>query len=183
MDNSGRNNVVYSLVQRDGNVRVRRHHEKGFWSDVFANFDKDIGGTIREYDAIVSKWKNSIRPKAIAFIVVYDGVQRMDENRSSDLAGSGVDLEVEALKAEIARWAYNSSYISVCFTRSYTIRTPSSAANVNVGFGDVSSFKDEILKLQKGREDDNFKKLLELFEDELVHAIQVVLQVVLDYVK
>ncbi|GKC63525.1 hypothetical protein Tco_1096123 [Tanacetum coccineum] len=59
--------------------------KKGFWSDVFANFEKDIGGTIREYDAIVSKWKNSIRPKVAVFSVVYDGVQRMDENRSSDL--------------------------------------------------------------------------------------------------
>ncbi|GJS57360.1 hypothetical protein Tco_0652144 [Tanacetum coccineum] len=150
--------------------------KKGFWSDVFANFEKDMGGTIREYDAIVSKWKNSIRPKVVAFSVVYDGVQKtMDaENGVVFLPRSGVDLEVEALKAKIARWAYNSSYISVYFTRSYTIRTPSSAANVNVptslsleksiprtkltcaadsvvGSGDVGSFKDEILKLQKGR--------------------------------
>ncbi|GJZ61838.1 hypothetical protein Tco_0617975 [Tanacetum coccineum] len=44
-----------------------------------------MGGTIREYDAIVSKWKNSIRPKVAAFSVAYDGVQRMDENGSSDL--------------------------------------------------------------------------------------------------
>ncbi|GJR44323.1 hypothetical protein Tco_1312426 [Tanacetum coccineum] len=84
MDNNGRNNVVYSLVQRDENVRVRRHHEKGFCSDFFDNFEKDMGGTIREYDAIVSKWKNSIRPKVAAFSFVYDGVQRMDENMSSD---------------------------------------------------------------------------------------------------
>ncbi|GJY07864.1 hypothetical protein Tco_0374918 [Tanacetum coccineum] len=54
--------------------------KKGFWSDVFANFEKDMGGTIREYDAIDSKWKNSIRPKVAAFSVVYDGVQRIDEN-------------------------------------------------------------------------------------------------------
>ncbi|GKA65206.1 hypothetical protein Tco_0764913 [Tanacetum coccineum] len=59
--------------------------KKGFWEDVFDNFEKDMGGTIREYDAIVSKWKNSIRPKVAAFSVVYDGVQRMDENGSSDL--------------------------------------------------------------------------------------------------
>ncbi|GJZ86583.1 hypothetical protein Tco_0658193 [Tanacetum coccineum] len=26
--------------------------EKGFWEDVFANFEKDTGGTIRGYDAI-----------------------------------------------------------------------------------------------------------------------------------
>ncbi|GJY59622.1 hypothetical protein Tco_0459514 [Tanacetum coccineum] len=59
--------------------------KKEFWEDVFDNFEKDMGGTIREYDAIVSKWKNSIRPKVDAFSVVYDGVQRMDENGSSDL--------------------------------------------------------------------------------------------------
>ncbi|GJV32588.1 hypothetical protein Tco_1392988 [Tanacetum coccineum] len=58
---------------------------KGFWEDVFANFKEDIGGTVRGYDVIVSKWKNSIRPKVAAFSVVYDGVQRMDENGSSDL--------------------------------------------------------------------------------------------------
>ncbi|GJX01655.1 hypothetical protein Tco_0185568 [Tanacetum coccineum] len=52
--------------------------KKGFWENVFDNFEKDIGGTIRECDAIVPKWKNSIRS------VVYDGVQRMDENGSSD---------------------------------------------------------------------------------------------------
>ncbi|GKB10437.1 hypothetical protein Tco_0844360 [Tanacetum coccineum] len=59
--------------------------KKGFWVVVFDNFEKDMGGTIREYDAIVSKWKSSIRPKVAAFSVVYDGVQRMDENGSSDL--------------------------------------------------------------------------------------------------
>nr|GEX65182.1 hypothetical protein [Tanacetum cinerariifolium] len=59
--------------------------KKGFWDDVFDNFEKDMGGTIREYDVIVSKWKNSIRPKVVAFSVVYDDVQRMDENGSSDL--------------------------------------------------------------------------------------------------
>ncbi|GJV09590.1 hypothetical protein Tco_1347246 [Tanacetum coccineum] len=59
--------------------------KKEFWSVVFDNFEKDMGGTIREYDAIVSKWNNSIRPKVAAFSVVYDGVQRMDENGSSDL--------------------------------------------------------------------------------------------------
>nr|GEV39823.1 hypothetical protein [Tanacetum cinerariifolium] len=85
MDNSGRNNVVYSLVQRDRNVRVRRHHEKRFWEAVFDNFEKDMRGNIREYDAIVSIWKILIRPKVAAFSVVYDSVQQMDENGSSNL--------------------------------------------------------------------------------------------------
>ncbi|GJW92353.1 hypothetical protein Tco_0169906 [Tanacetum coccineum] len=48
--------------------------KKGFWEDVFDNFEKDMGGIIREYDAIISKWKNSIRPKVDAFSVIYDGV-------------------------------------------------------------------------------------------------------------
>nr|GEU94067.1 hypothetical protein [Tanacetum cinerariifolium] len=59
--------------------------KKGFWSDLFDKFEKDVGGTFREYDAIFSKWKNPIRPKVAVFSVVYDGVQRMDENGSSDL--------------------------------------------------------------------------------------------------
>nr|GEY32385.1 hypothetical protein [Tanacetum cinerariifolium] len=44
-----------------------------------------MGETIRGYDAIVVKLKNSIRPKVATFSVVYDSVQRMDENRSSGL--------------------------------------------------------------------------------------------------
>ncbi|GKF78922.1 hypothetical protein Tco_0234490 [Tanacetum coccineum] len=40
-------------------------------------------GTIRGYDAIVSKWKNSIRPKVACFSVVYDSVRRMDINTTS----------------------------------------------------------------------------------------------------
>ncbi|GJX55783.1 hypothetical protein Tco_0285680 [Tanacetum coccineum] len=61
------------------------HGRKEFWEDVFANFEKDMGETIRRYDAIVSKWKNSIRHKVAAFSVNYDGVQWMDENGCSDL--------------------------------------------------------------------------------------------------
>ncbi|GJX57411.1 UBN2 domain-containing protein [Tanacetum coccineum] len=62
-----------------------RDMKTGFWSEVFANFQKEMEGTIRGYDTVVVKWKNLIRPKVDAFSVVYDSVQRMDENRSSDL--------------------------------------------------------------------------------------------------
>nr|GEV55646.1 hypothetical protein [Tanacetum cinerariifolium] len=62
-----------------------RTMRKRFWEDVFANFKEDMGGTVRGYDAIISKWKNLIRLKVDAFSVVYVGVQRMDENGSSDL--------------------------------------------------------------------------------------------------
>ncbi|GJX61579.1 hypothetical protein Tco_0294479 [Tanacetum coccineum] len=72
-------NAMDTYVTRD------IHSRKGFWEEVFANFEKDMGGTIRGYDAIVSKWKNSIRPKVASFSVVYDSVRRMDENGSSDL--------------------------------------------------------------------------------------------------
>ncbi|GKA92022.1 hypothetical protein Tco_0813947 [Tanacetum coccineum] len=44
-----------------------------------------MGETIRGYDTVVVKWKNSIRPKVVAFSVVYDSVQHMDEIGSSDL--------------------------------------------------------------------------------------------------
>ncbi|GKG30691.1 hypothetical protein Tco_0423179, partial [Tanacetum coccineum] len=60
MENNGRDHVVYSL--------------------------KEIGGTIRGYDPIVTKWKHSIRPKIAAFSAVYDSVQWMDESESSNLA-------------------------------------------------------------------------------------------------
>ncbi|GKE21605.1 hypothetical protein Tco_1433117 [Tanacetum coccineum] len=72
-------NAMDTYVTRD------RQFSKRFWEKVYANFKKDMGGTIRGYDAIVSIWKNSIRPKVACFSVVYDSVRRMDENRSSDL--------------------------------------------------------------------------------------------------
>ncbi|GKB74462.1 hypothetical protein Tco_0935874 [Tanacetum coccineum] len=79
-------NVAVSemLLQKAFENGAVKHYSnaKGFG---IANFEKDMGGTIRGNDAIVSKWKNSILPKVAAFSVVYDGVQRMDENGSSDL--------------------------------------------------------------------------------------------------
>ena len=57
----------------------------GFWEVVYDQFKKEMGETIRKYDTVVVKWKTSIRPKVAAFSVVYDNVQRMDENGSSDL--------------------------------------------------------------------------------------------------
>nr|GEV02930.1 hypothetical protein [Tanacetum cinerariifolium] len=59
-----------------------------FWSVVFADFEKELGwggGTIRGYDTIVAKWKSLIRHKIVAFSVVYDSVQWMDNNESSNL--------------------------------------------------------------------------------------------------
>nr|GEZ48666.1 putative RNA-directed DNA polymerase, eukaryota, reverse transcriptase zinc-binding domain protein [Tanacetum cinerariifolium] len=44
-----------------------------------------MGETIRGYDIVVVKRKSSIRPIVDAFTVVYDSVQRIDENGSSDL--------------------------------------------------------------------------------------------------
>ncbi|GKB23271.1 hypothetical protein Tco_0862672 [Tanacetum coccineum] len=66
---------------------TRDSMKRGFWSEVFANFEKEMGGggTICEYDTIIAKWKHSIRPKVAAFSVVYDSVQRMDESGSSNL--------------------------------------------------------------------------------------------------
>ncbi|GJY78588.1 hypothetical protein Tco_0484389 [Tanacetum coccineum] len=49
-------------------------------------FEKEMGENNRGYDAIITKWKNSIRPKIVALSVVYDSVQRMDESWSSNLA-------------------------------------------------------------------------------------------------
>nr|GEW92571.1 hypothetical protein [Tanacetum cinerariifolium] len=53
---------------------------------IFAYFEKEMGRTIRGYDAIVTKRKHSIRPKITEFSVVYDGVQRLDKSGSSNLA-------------------------------------------------------------------------------------------------
>ncbi|GKD37828.1 hypothetical protein Tco_1258035, partial [Tanacetum coccineum] len=77
--------------------------KKRFWSVVFDNFEKDMGGTIREYDAIVSKWKNSIRPKVVAFSVAYDGVQWMDENGSSDLTTKPTSASTDGMVARERR--------------------------------------------------------------------------------
>ncbi|GKB43933.1 hypothetical protein Tco_0888875 [Tanacetum coccineum] len=53
-------NAMDTYVTRD------IHSRKGFWEEVSANFEKDMRGTIRGYDVIVLKWKNSIRPKVVA---------------------------------------------------------------------------------------------------------------------
>nr|GEU63383.1 protein GLE1 isoform X2 [Tanacetum cinerariifolium] len=58
---------------------------KGFWSEVLACFENEMGEKIRRYNAITLKWKKSLRPKIVAFIVVYERVKQMDENGSSDL--------------------------------------------------------------------------------------------------
>nr|GEW45374.1 hypothetical protein [Tanacetum cinerariifolium] len=42
-------------------------------------------GTIRGHDTVLVKWKILIRPKVVAFSVVYYSVQRIDENGYSDL--------------------------------------------------------------------------------------------------
>nr|GEU89692.1 hypothetical protein [Tanacetum cinerariifolium] len=42
-------NAMDMYVTRD------RQFRKGFWEEVYDNFKKDMGGTIRGYDAIVSK--------------------------------------------------------------------------------------------------------------------------------
>ncbi|GJZ74420.1 hypothetical protein Tco_0638566 [Tanacetum coccineum] len=68
------------------NYVTRDAMKRGFWSEVFAYFEKEMGENIRGYDTIVTKWKHSIRPKIVAFSVVYDSVQRMDESGSSNLA-------------------------------------------------------------------------------------------------
>ncbi|GKD58118.1 hypothetical protein Tco_1295627 [Tanacetum coccineum] len=51
-----------------------------FWSDVVAYFEKEMGETIRGYNAIIMKWKRMIRPRIAAFSAVYDNVQRMNES-------------------------------------------------------------------------------------------------------
>ncbi|GJT68179.1 hypothetical protein Tco_1019659 [Tanacetum coccineum] len=42
-------NAMDTYVTRD------IHSRKGFWEEVFANFEKDMGGTIRGYDAIMNQ--------------------------------------------------------------------------------------------------------------------------------
>nr|GFA30596.1 hypothetical protein [Tanacetum cinerariifolium] len=68
------------------NVTLNYDDMKRGFSEAFAYFEKEMGGTIPGYDAIVTKWKHSIRPKIIRFSVVYDSVQQMDESGSSNLA-------------------------------------------------------------------------------------------------
>ncbi|GKD17563.1 hypothetical protein Tco_1206721 [Tanacetum coccineum] len=70
----------------ENNVTGNAMEMRGFWSEVVAYFEKEMGENIRGYDAIITKWKNSIRPKIVAFSVVYDSVQRIDESGSCDNA-------------------------------------------------------------------------------------------------
>ncbi|GJU92294.1 hypothetical protein Tco_1304717 [Tanacetum coccineum] len=58
---------------------------EGFWSEVLACFENEMGEKIQRYDAVALKWKKSLRPKIVAFTAVYKRVKQMDENGSSDL--------------------------------------------------------------------------------------------------
>ncbi|GKA44068.1 hypothetical protein Tco_0736792 [Tanacetum coccineum] len=57
------------------------------------------GGLFEDTIPSSSNEKNSIRPKVVAFSVVYDSVQQMDENGSSDL----VLFQNELAEFEISR--------------------------------------------------------------------------------
>ncbi|GKA45689.1 hypothetical protein Tco_0738485, partial [Tanacetum coccineum] len=59
--------------------------KRGFWSQVVAYFEKEMRENIRGLDAIIMKWKRTIRLKIVAFSAVYDNVQRMNENESCNL--------------------------------------------------------------------------------------------------
>ncbi|GJX50458.1 hypothetical protein Tco_0277303 [Tanacetum coccineum] len=58
---------------------------KGFWSEVLACFENEMGEKIRRYDAVTLKWKQSFRPKIAKFTAVYGRVKQRDENGSSNL--------------------------------------------------------------------------------------------------
>ncbi|GJY52624.1 hypothetical protein Tco_0443471 [Tanacetum coccineum] len=58
---------------------------KGFWLQVLACFENEMGQNIRRYDAVALKWKQSLRPKIAKFTAVYERVKERDENGSSDL--------------------------------------------------------------------------------------------------
>ncbi|GJW39597.1 hypothetical protein Tco_0065442 [Tanacetum coccineum] len=82
----GRDHVVYSLGETRWSIRhFETYGKKGFGQRFLLTLRKKWG-TIQGYDTIVVKWKHSIRPKIVAFIVVYDSVQRMDESGSSNIA-------------------------------------------------------------------------------------------------
>ncbi|GJU03459.1 hypothetical protein Tco_1113797 [Tanacetum coccineum] len=65
--------------------KVNTLNLKGFWSEVLACFENEMGEKIRRYDAVALKWKQSLRPKIAKFSVVYERVKQRDENGSSDL--------------------------------------------------------------------------------------------------
>ncbi|GJV10487.1 hypothetical protein Tco_1352028 [Tanacetum coccineum] len=109
-------NVTVNYVTRDAMKR-------GFWSEVVAYFEKGTGENIRGYDAIMTKWKNSIRPKIDAFSVVYDSVQRMDESGT-----------IKKVNFNLTSLACLNTYLGKINTRvpisSYELSTLNSASNV-----------------------------------------------------
>ncbi|GKA18369.1 hypothetical protein Tco_0698284 [Tanacetum coccineum] len=55
---------------------------KGFWSEVLACFENEMGEKIRRYDVVALKWKKSLRLKIAVYPPVYDRVKTsvMNEN-------------------------------------------------------------------------------------------------------
>ncbi|GKD37790.1 hypothetical protein Tco_1257997 [Tanacetum coccineum] len=66
----------------ENNVTGDAMKMRRFWSEVVACFEKEMGENIRGYDAIIMKWKRTIRPKIATFSAVYNNVQRMNENEN-----------------------------------------------------------------------------------------------------
>ncbi|GJT31509.1 hypothetical protein Tco_0921928 [Tanacetum coccineum] len=58
---------------------------RGFWSEVIAYFEKEMGEQIRRYDAITSKWKNRVPPIIGAFCAIIDNVERRNDSGSCDI--------------------------------------------------------------------------------------------------
>ncbi|GJV08266.1 hypothetical protein Tco_1345922 [Tanacetum coccineum] len=152
--------------------------KRGFWSEVFANFEKEMGRTIRGYDTIVAKWKHSIRPKIVAFSVVYDGVQRMDDSGSSNLVlFQNALAEFENSDERVVGWTLEGIPLHVWVSRY--------VAKIGNKWGEALGFEDRSLApllLNSDVESDDVVNVngvfpRQIFSDNVMNVMLMVMRV------
>ncbi|GJT89404.1 retrotransposon protein, putative, ty3-gypsy subclass [Tanacetum coccineum] len=68
----------------ENNIDGNSMKSKGFWDAVIRYIEKETGSS-RDYDSIVSKWKNRVRPKIGAFCAIINNVEANHESGTNDL--------------------------------------------------------------------------------------------------
>lgn len=67
----------------ENNITVNSQKVKGFWEAVIKYYEVETGST-RGYDAVVSKWKNMIRPRIGAFSAIIKHIEGNHESGTND---------------------------------------------------------------------------------------------------
>ncbi|GJS26783.1 hypothetical protein Tco_0487403 [Tanacetum coccineum] len=68
----------------ENNIVGKSMKTKGFWDAIITYFEKETDSS-RGYDSILSKWKNRVCPRIVAFCAIINNVEDNHESGSNDL--------------------------------------------------------------------------------------------------